>query len=276
MSHVLITGLLTDTPIAEQVGLAKESPTRIQRMRPALGTLCTIDAGGSSQVLASAIEQAFAALAEVERCMHPTRTGSDLALLAAEHSRAITVNAMTWEVLALAHRIHNLSDACFDPCLPSRAGRLSDVELLPNDVVICHRPVAIDLGGIAKGYAVDRAIAVLRELGCEFGMVNAGGDLRVFGRQQHVIVRLEAAKEATLVLHDAALAVSDALSARHPSEYQGYYQRGSACEPRHRQAVVSASTTAVADALTKCAMFCDPANLQSLLQPFNAAAVVLR
>jgi thiamine biosynthesis lipoprotein len=42
-------------------------------------------------------------------------------------------------------------------------------------------PLTLDLGGIAKGYAVDRAVAVLRRAGVRRGVVNAGGDLRVFG-----------------------------------------------------------------------------------------------
>ncbi len=39
----------------------------------------------------------------------------------------------------------------------------------------------IDLGGIAKGYAVDRGIALLREQGVEAALVNAGGDSRLLG-----------------------------------------------------------------------------------------------
>ena len=38
------------------------------------------------------------------------------------------------------------------------------------------------LGGIAKGYGVDRAMAVLLEHGIENGIVNAGGDLKALGR----------------------------------------------------------------------------------------------
>jgi thiamine biosynthesis lipoprotein len=41
--------------------------------------------------------------------------------------------------------------------------------------------VAIDLGGIAKGYAVDRAVEVLKQGGLSAGLVNAGGDIRGFG-----------------------------------------------------------------------------------------------
>ena len=41
--------------------------------------------------------------------------------------------------------------------------------------------VRIDLGGIAKGYAVDNAIEVLKRCGSEYGLVTAGGDSRILG-----------------------------------------------------------------------------------------------
>ncbi len=60
------------------------------------------------------------------------------------------------------------------------------VELDPARVAIQYRHpgVYIDLGGIAKGHAVDRAIAVLRAAGIEHATVSAGGDSRVLGRHQ--------------------------------------------------------------------------------------------
>lgn len=44
-----------------------------------------------------------------------------------------------------------------------------------------HPQVKVDLGGIAKGYAVDRAVALLKERGIEHASVSAGGDSRVLG-----------------------------------------------------------------------------------------------
>jgi len=43
----------------------------------------------------------------------------------------------------------------------------------------------VDLSGIAKGYAVDRAVAVLREQGIEKGLVDAGGDILCFGAKKN-------------------------------------------------------------------------------------------
>jgi len=50
------------------------------------------------------------------------------------------------------------------------AGKLSDT-------------ASVDLGGIAKGYAVDMALAVLREKGCVGGLVDIGGDIACFGER---------------------------------------------------------------------------------------------
>ncbi len=44
-----------------------------------------------------------------------------------------------------------------------------------------HERVQFDLGGIAKGYAVDCAVAAVHAAGCAAGWVKAGGDLRAFG-----------------------------------------------------------------------------------------------
>ena len=50
-----------------------------------------------------------------------------------------------------------------------------------NTIRFLRDGLRIDLGGIAKGYAVDRSIDQLRKLGIEHAMVNAGGDTRLIG-----------------------------------------------------------------------------------------------
>jgi thiamine biosynthesis lipoprotein len=52
-------------------------------------------------------------------------------------------------------------------------------------VFLEKKGMAIDLGGIAKGYAVDRVFDVLRSLGYTNFIVNAGGDLRVGGTKNN-------------------------------------------------------------------------------------------
>lgn len=50
-----------------------------------------------------------------------------------------------------------------------------------NRIILDHPRTNIDLGGIGKGYAVDAAYRILRDRGVEAGIINAGGDLRVWG-----------------------------------------------------------------------------------------------
>lgn len=59
---------------------------------------------------------------------------------------------------------------------------MDDVQLEGIRMRSTNAAVQLDMGGFAKGVAVDRVIAALRELGIENAIVNAGGDLRAIGR----------------------------------------------------------------------------------------------
>ncbi|WGR90829.1 FAD:protein FMN transferase (plasmid) [Bradyrhizobium sp. ISRA435] len=70
-----------------------------------------------------------------------------------------------------------------DPVTMSERRVTDTIELSLEQTVRFRSPaITIDLGGIAKGFAVDRAIEVLRRFDIPGGMVNAGGDLRAFGQ----------------------------------------------------------------------------------------------
>ena len=58
-----------------------------------------------------------------------------------------------------------------------------DIRLTGGKVLLTREGMALNLGGIAKGYAVDQAIDVLRGL-VPNGIVNAGGDLYAFGQRE--------------------------------------------------------------------------------------------
>lgn len=196
--------------------------------------------------------------------MHPERPGSDVARIngAPLHAR-MSIDGSTLEVLELAQRLNALSEGVFDPCLPLRPGRLTDLELGGSASgagwVICRAPVALDLGGIAKGYAIDRAIGALHARGCSAGTVNAGGDLRLFGaREKTILLRLGAGSYQPLALRETALAVSDRDEPRPPPGHRGYYSRANAHPAARRYAAVLAPTAACADALTKCLLLASP------------------
>jgi thiamine biosynthesis lipoprotein len=172
----------------------------IRRVRPLLGTLVEVSAWGEAGAVRSAIESAFAAIGKVHRLMSVHDPASDVARVNREaHERPVRVHPWTAEVLRLALRLQGESCGSFDCGIGSRlekagflpAGTASaarsasasecNIHIAASNVVRLRRPLCLDLGGIAKGYAVDRAVEALRQPGIAAGSVNAGGDLRVFG-----------------------------------------------------------------------------------------------
>jgi thiamine biosynthesis lipoprotein len=174
------------------------------RARPLLGTFVEIrSAGASPGAVEQAVDAAFAAVAEVHRLMSFHDADSDVSRLNRQaFNHSVAVDPWTYEVLETALALHRQSMGAFDiavaPALQELGmlplnegerdiGRIARatsgaIELLPDNRVRFHHPATrIDLGGIAKGFAVDRALDVLREQNQSQGLVNAGGDLATFG-----------------------------------------------------------------------------------------------
>lgn len=258
--------------------------TPLKRLRVCLGTLVAIEAtSGSTSTegeaisgprLEDAIEAGFAALTAVEHRLHPHTSDSDLARInRTPLGTPVLVHDSTCELLDLARQLNELTNGIFDPCLPARPGKLTDIEVSKQHV-ICHAPVALDFGGFAKGYAVDCAIGALLAHGCSSGLVNAGGDLRVFGSgTEPMLLRGPGGELREIVLSDAALAVSDVDSPHRPAEHQGYYGRRGQPSTVRRYAAVTAKQAVVADALTKCALLCADDIARRVLQTFDAKDV---
>jgi FAD:protein FMN transferase len=91
---------------------------------------------------------------------------------------SLTVHPHTATVLHAAAALHASTQGLFDITLGSAP---QGWQLQGRQLTKHHAHVALDLGGIAKGHAVDCAVAALQAAGCTAGWVNAGGDLRTFG-----------------------------------------------------------------------------------------------
>lgn len=170
-----------------------------------MGTFVHISASGPNrETVEHAIENAFRAIEQVERLMSFHDSQSELSRINREaRVRPQTVHPWTYAVLRRALWIATLSDGLFDisvapllveagllprtPGSTSASGNGQSLELLPDYQVYFTQPMLLDVGGIAKGFAVDQAIHALRRGGCGEAIVNAGGDLRRFGRTPHPI-----------------------------------------------------------------------------------------
>lgn len=210
--------------------MKSSSTIEIRRCRPLLGTFVEIAARGKdSAALERGIDAAFAAVAEVHRLMSFHDPASDVSRMNRDaFPKGVAVHPWTWQVLKSAQEFTQESNGVFDiaiaPLLTEwnylprcgyhfdAAATARDIFLKNNHRVFFRRRVLIDLGGIAKGFAVDRAIDALRRHGVSSGIVNAGGDLRVFGaRSRQIHIRhphhVETAA-ASVILRDRAMATS--------------------------------------------------------------------
>ena len=206
----------------------------------------------------------------------------------------------TRTVLEAALQIARLSAGAFDPCvavsltrwgllprpsdsaLPAHPASWRDIELSPTGVRF-HRPLWMDLGGIAKGFAVDLAVHCLLRAGIEDIVVNAGGDLRVNGGRHHdVAIRHPHHAHAMahqLRLQDEALATSSAFESRRAASTV------SVCAlvdpltdkayPGSDSISVRAPSCMTADALTKVALFAPAPVAAGVLQTFKASCLRL-
>ncbi len=67
--------------------------------------------------------------------------------------------------------------------LTMSAPTMDDLQFVDGSISSSNRDVKIDLGGIAKGYAIDRAVAQLKRIGINDAIINTGGDLRAIGER---------------------------------------------------------------------------------------------
>ena len=197
---------------------------------------------------ASAIEAAWAEMQRQERLMSRYRSESLVSALNRQAGRGSVqappeLLAVLRQAAALSERTRGDFDISvgaydgwsFDPAQPRRP---SAQELLEERRLVNHRDVRIegdrvrlarpgmriDLGGFAKGHAVDNAIALLRAQGIRHAMVSAGGDSQVLGdrrgRPWSVAIRdprREGAVVAVLPLEDVSISTS--------GDYERFFER---------------------------------------------------
>lgn len=242
-----IGGLVAAVPFARRRPL-----TLVRRNVLVMGTIAEFAVADRDPAQAhAAIDAAIDALEWVDRTMSRFKPSSDVGRANARAAHAaVSVTGETLHVLNESLQWASDSGGVFDPCL-GRATILwdvthrrepppaSDVARLANrqlyrslelghyrqqPVVLFHdEDVQVDLGGIAKGYAVDRAVAALREHRVGHALVGAGGDLYALGRSpsgEAWRVGIQSperpdALAATLDLEDAAVATS--------GDYQQYF-----------------------------------------------------
>lgn len=253
--------------------VAETLADEVQRARPLLGTLVAVRVSGVPHAVANAaIDRAFAEVAAFHRLMSFHEATSDLSRLNREACHTpVTVDSRTLAVLRAARALADETGGVFDPAIggalvergalpapldaptPDPAASWRDVLILPDGRVRFAGPLWLDFGGVAKGHAVDAALAAMALPETARVVIEAGGDLRVAGPGPEMIRLAVPAKKAVPVvaLEDGALASSTSAQiwgARFAAHVHGRTRRAVGT---NSFAAVAAPTCAVADALTK-------------------------
>lgn len=276
----------------------------VRRARPLLGTFVEIEAAGAADAgLDAAVEAAFGAVADVHRLMSFHEPDSDVSRLNREaRFRPVVVHDWTYQVIETALALHRDSGGVFDiavaPAL-QRMGLLpqldgdavvaavsppSDaIELLPSNAIrFRSRDVRIDLGGIAKGFAVDRARDALCRFDVASGIVNAGGDLAVIGSAPQTVHLRDPSDPRRLICSIALANEALASTARRFDPSRSAETADTAvvnpATGRPADALAGASVRAsscmIADALTKIVMIVG-ADAGELLAHYGAGALLI-
>lgn len=180
-----------------------------QTTKPLMGTIVSMAVVSQDARLAyAALDAAFDEMARLEAMMSAFRKDSELHRLNEEASRhPVTVSHELFQVIELSLHISQVTRGAFDitvgplmdlwrfykneKTLPSSQA-LQDVlsRVGYRHVVLSSKDrsvffavpgMALDLGGIAKGFAIDRAVNVLKGHGMAAALVNAGGDILAYG-----------------------------------------------------------------------------------------------
>lgn len=287
----------------------EERPQSVSHSQLLMGTVVDIVVVAAPSRAEPAIEAAFDEMLRIENLLSPHIEHSDVWRLS--HSdQPVSVSPETIQVLTLGRRIAELSDGAFDPglgALKQLWGVETDTPRVPTNDEIRRAlrgtgPTAlrlegrtvtksdpllqVDLGGIAKGYALDRAVEILRQAGIRHASVNAGGDLRLLGNHgerpwrigiQHP--RRNRELLATLELADVAVVTS--------GDYERFFERDGVryhhlFDPRTGQpardcqsVTVVAGEAMLADALATAAFVLGPARGIELLRQQQVEGIIV-
>lgn len=282
----------------------------LRRSRIIMGTVVEITVlGKTAEEASAAIDEAFAEMARIEALMTPHDPASDVARLSGAVS-ALEVSAETAEVVALGEKVAAASDGAFDmalgrlkalwgvegeaPRVPTPAAiaaalegtGVGDLTLKGKTITKGSPDLAVDLGGIAKGYAVDRAAAVLRGAGVKSAAINAGGDIRLLGDRKGRPWRIgiQHPREGDKLLATLSLGPTAVVTS---GDYERYFEVGGVryhhlFDPatgyparRCQSVTVVADSAALADALATAAFVLGPEGGLRLLDKFPGAEMLL-
>ena len=176
-----------------------------QQQRDLMGTRISVELWHpDASIAADCSERIFTELRRIDALMSTYRDDSEISHINRNAAiSSVSIGAELAQIIERSFYFSEISDGAFDityasvghaydyrkrqqPSDESVAGSLAaidyrHIELGGGRIRFRHGGVRIDLGGIAKGYAVDRAIEIVHSCGIFQAMISAGGDSRIIG-----------------------------------------------------------------------------------------------
>jgi thiamine biosynthesis lipoprotein len=210
---VVTIGLLMVLPACRRASAPAPAAHLVERTHQTMGTELRLTAWTSDEQAAqAAFGEVFGEFDRLEDLMTVWRDGSDIARLnAAAGDHPVPISPDVRETLLIARQISEWTEGTFDVTFAALGDLWKfDTQNKDNTVpdpqevrkrlaLINYRDLEIDerastaflkrkgmkvnLGGIGKGYAVDRGVEILRRRGFKDFMIQAGGDLYVAGQR---------------------------------------------------------------------------------------------
>jgi FAD:protein FMN transferase len=303
------TGLVgASGPATTPVSLQPVSLQPVSLQRYVMGTMIDIVVYHTSQADGvRAAERAMREIERLDRVLSHFKEDSDLSRLNREASRGfVAVDSSLYDIVSqsiewsrrtggtfditIAPLLRTWKQAYADGRRPSDADVAAAKQCVGSDKIELEAPnrihfrsacLAIDLGGIGKGYAVDRALEVLKADGVTSAMINAGGSsIGAIGTppgQPGWAVRIAAKVPAptgpasdTLLLRDMSMSTSQQNPLPFATTAGSFGEildprTGAPAEGRTAIAVVTPSGT-TAEALTKALLMMPSADAKALLE----------
>jgi thiamine biosynthesis lipoprotein len=270
-------------------GLAEREPesfTADGGYRPVMGTFARVIVIAADERAAQAcIEAAFGQISKIDELMSYHNPDSEISRLnRSAFENPVKVTPLTFQVIKKAIEFSQLTDSAFDVTvgplvdlwrqagdantvpteqqLQEAGSRVGWDKLILKDneqsVQFAVDGMQLDLGGIAKGFAIDRAVEAIEEVGGLGAMVDIGGDIRCYGKtpkgQKYWLVglqnpNLESEEQILFTLKLSAGAVATS------GGYQRYFLIGG----RHYSHIINERTGSTAEALSSVTIIADSA-----------------
>ena len=201
-NRFLLTASLIFSVLLQAPELSSQTTSIVYKKRYAMGTVFEVVAyGDSAERTSRAIDQALDEVVRLDNVMSNFKPQSDLSRMNREaHFHALRIPADLYQVIETSLAYSRLSEGEFDVSVgpvvdlwkaalaggaTPTAAQLAQarscvgyekIALIAPDQIEFHSDcMRIDLGSIGKGYAVDRAMAILRSQGIERAYIDAGG-----------------------------------------------------------------------------------------------------